>query len=154
MTPDRKEMDRALKAILVPAIREMGFAGTLPHFRRRAPGEYQLVMLFFDRYGGAFYIEGGRLTDAEFQRKKEAWRERGVELQEGKLTVGHCSRRRRFGRPGTDNDRWFKFGPRNYQAGPSGHEPKTNVFYEAIAQEALEAFVADAPAFFGATGPR
>ena len=141
-------MERALKAIVLPAIRKMGFSGALPHFRLRVTGEHQLIMIFFDRYGGGFYIEGGRLTEAEFERKKQRWRERGSELKEEELTVGHCARRRRFGSLSADKDRWFRFGPRSHEAGQSEHEPKSSEFYEAIAQEALQAFETHAPAFF------
>ena len=31
---DRREMDAAIKAVVVPALRAKGFAGSFPHFRR------------------------------------------------------------------------------------------------------------------------
>ena len=53
-------MQRALKEIVVPRIRSMGFVGSFPHFRRKVATEYQVLMVGFDKYGGSFYASSGK----------------------------------------------------------------------------------------------
>ena len=61
MSPSRKAMEQALRAVAVPAIRELGFTGSFPHFRRRGKDEVQFLMFGFHKYGGSFYVQAGRL---------------------------------------------------------------------------------------------
>lgn len=53
-------MIRALKAIVVPVLREHGFKGSFPHFRRSADDRIDLFSFQFDRWGGGFLIEISR----------------------------------------------------------------------------------------------
>jgi hypothetical protein len=57
MSEDRKKMNKALKGIVVPQLRERGFKGSLPHFRRASRAKIDLLTFQFDRYGGGFVIE-------------------------------------------------------------------------------------------------
>ena len=52
----RADMDAALKGVLVPHLRAMGFAGSLPRFRRERNGAIELLTVSFSKYGGAFDI--------------------------------------------------------------------------------------------------
>jgi hypothetical protein len=52
-------MDQALKSAFVPALRESGFRGTYPHFRREGPTHVEVVGVQFSQWGGQFYIEVG-----------------------------------------------------------------------------------------------
>ena len=59
MTLPRPEMDQALKSAFVPCLRELGFRGTYPHFRREGPTHIEVVGVQFSQWGGQFYIEVG-----------------------------------------------------------------------------------------------
>jgi len=50
-------MIAALKNVFVPALRERGFKGSLPHFRRIANEQIDLLTIQFDKWGGGFVIE-------------------------------------------------------------------------------------------------
>jgi hypothetical protein len=59
MSSGRDEMIKALKSILVPLLREKGFKGSFPHFRRLLETRIDLISFFFDKYGGGFIVEIG-----------------------------------------------------------------------------------------------
>jgi hypothetical protein len=59
MASGRDEMIKALKSILIPLLREKGFKGSFPHFRRRLETRIDLIFFFFDKYGGGFIVEIG-----------------------------------------------------------------------------------------------
>ena len=46
-----------LKKIVVPGLRERGFKGSFPHFRRISEKKIDLITFQFHRYGGGFVIE-------------------------------------------------------------------------------------------------
>lgn len=50
-------MIAALKAVFVPVLRERGFKGSFPHFRRIRPDRIDLLTVQFDKWGGGFVIE-------------------------------------------------------------------------------------------------
>ena len=52
-----KAMRQSLQRRVVPALRQRGFTGSLPHFRRITPLKTDLMTFQFDRYGGGFVIE-------------------------------------------------------------------------------------------------
>jgi hypothetical protein len=54
---ERDKMIASLKAIVVPILREKGFKGSFPHFRRIKDNKIDLMTFQFDRYGGGFVIE-------------------------------------------------------------------------------------------------
>ncbi len=47
----------SLRGLFVPALRERGFKGSLPHFRRPLKDRIDLLTVQFDRSGGGFFIE-------------------------------------------------------------------------------------------------
>lgn len=53
----REEMDAELKNTVVPVLRQLGFKGSFPHFRRPSPAAIDLLTFQFDRNGGGFVIE-------------------------------------------------------------------------------------------------
>lgn len=55
MKPD--EMNSSLKKVFVPALRQRGFKGSLPHFRRPTREQIDLLTIQFDKWGGGFVIE-------------------------------------------------------------------------------------------------
>ena len=60
----RDEMNRALNARFVPALRQLGFKGALPHFRRRRDDRQWLDNLY-----GAHLTKCGRHCLVDLQRK-------------------------------------------------------------------------------------
>lgn len=88
----RKDMDAALKAEIVPALRSSGFKGSYPNFRRTVGGRLDLLSFGFDRYGGGFRMELGQSAAGAFTTH---W---GKTLPESKAHVGYL---------GTDQRSWL-----------------------------------------------
>src|SRR5215471_550489 len=57
MGNSREQMIAALREIVVPVLREMGFSGSFPHFRRFRDTRIDLLTFQFNRYGGSFVVE-------------------------------------------------------------------------------------------------
>ncbi|MDM0071853.1 DUF4304 domain-containing protein [Variovorax sp. J31P207] len=91
MTLPRKEMDAALKAVLVPRLRELGFKGSYPHFVRDSVDHVHVVGLQFSQWGGQFYIEVGLGSKSGFALAD------GTHVPGHRLKYYHVPRRRRFG---------------------------------------------------------
>ncbi len=53
----RSEMQQSLKERVIPVLREKGFKGYFPHFRRIVGGQVHLLTFQFDKWGGGFVIE-------------------------------------------------------------------------------------------------
>jgi hypothetical protein len=53
----KQDMISSLKRLFVPALRERGFKGSLPHFRRAASDRIDLLTIQFYKWGGGFVIE-------------------------------------------------------------------------------------------------
>lgn len=60
MLSPRELMDVALKAAVVPVLRESGFTGAYPHFRRAHVTHVDLLTFQFDINGGGFLVEMAR----------------------------------------------------------------------------------------------
>ncbi|MEY8738422.1 DUF4304 domain-containing protein [Bacillales bacterium AN1005] len=54
---ERKKMDNALKQVVIPTLREQGFKGSLPHFRRINENNIDLITFQFNKWGGSFIVE-------------------------------------------------------------------------------------------------
>lgn len=50
-------MNAALNDSVVPVLREMGFKGSLPHFRRERDEHIDLLTVQYNKYGGSFLVE-------------------------------------------------------------------------------------------------
>ena len=57
MSVARKKVVTALKAELAPRLRERGFTGSFPHFRRIGVSRIDLLSVSFDRSGDGFFVE-------------------------------------------------------------------------------------------------
>lgn len=101
-TSPRQAMTAELKRVVVPVLRELGYTGTFPHFRRTRGKRVALLSFQFSSWGGKFCIEvrtfpadglgaGGAVIPAE--------RVRIVDLVP----------RERIGPEDGDGDRWFDF---------------------------------------------
>lgn len=96
----------ALNAIVVPVLRERGFKGSFPHFRRPSVFKIDLLSFQFDKWGGGFLIEIS--ICAEFGITTY-W---GEEIPANKVRAldNHPDRRHRI-KPGKGSSRedWFRF---------------------------------------------
>lgn len=103
---DRKAMDAAIKAVVVPVLREKGFAGSFPHFRRTSVRGMDLLTFQFDRHGGGFIIE---ISCCASDGVTTLW---GKHIPATKVTAWDLlpNRRHRIQpRPGSGRDSWFRF---------------------------------------------
>ena len=57
MSKERDKMIEALQKSAIPKLREMGFKGSFPHFRRASETRIDLLTFQFDKWGGGFIIE-------------------------------------------------------------------------------------------------
>ena len=104
MKPDA--MIASLKRLFVPALRERGFKGSLPHFRRLRNDQIDLLTVQFDRYGGGFVIEISRCAP---EGMTTSW---GKKIPPNKVTAWdmHPKERPRLGAPSPQEDgHWFRF---------------------------------------------
>jgi hypothetical protein len=136
MSEHRERMMSAFKTRFVPALRERGFVGSFPHFRRRRPSRVDYLMVQFYSAGGSFVVEVGRTGPNGFT--EGPWKDLSVD----KINVGHIFHDRRRLEPrdahgGWRGGDWFEFGPRSYDP-PQTVKPQE--FYNAVADQALAIF--------------
>jgi hypothetical protein len=105
MVDARKEMNDALKAEVVPALRKWGFKGTFPHFHREVDQHVDLLSFQFRLAGGSFVVE---LSYAEPGRENVYI---DKEAPASKLRASQTSKRLRLGAEGPGSDSWFSFEP-------------------------------------------
>lgn len=101
-------MQRALQTRAVPQLRERGFRGSFPHFRRVGSVQTDLLTFQFNKWGHSFIIELGRTTGGPYQDAKgqiipatelSTW---NLALQDrARLHAGRSAR----------CELWFTFGP-------------------------------------------
>jgi hypothetical protein len=106
MTASRKDMEKALKALVLPTLRRAGFKGSYPHLRRIARQGIDVLTFQFDRHGGGFVIEIARCPSDGIVTY---W---GKAISADKVTVWdiHPSKRKRiqeYDSSGTDG--WFRY---------------------------------------------
>ena len=141
MSAHRDAMMAALKQMFVPMLREKGFAGAFPHFRRRLDSRIDFLDVQFAREGGRFCLNIGQTGPEGL--KDPAW----PELTIAETTVGHLHDRSRV-HWGFFLKQWFDFGPRSYDP-PKDVKPPSH--YEAIAAQAAKAFEKDGERWFSRT---
>lgn len=100
MKPDA--MMASLKNLVVPVLRERGFKGSFPHFRRLKNDQIDLLTFQFDRHGGGFVIEISKCPPEGFTT---AW---GKQILPNKVTAWDMNERHRLGAP-AGGDHWFRF---------------------------------------------
>jgi hypothetical protein len=103
----RKKMNKALTATVIPKLREIGFKGSFPHFRRVTQIEVHLITFQFDRNGGGFVIEIAKSPNQPF---KTSW---GAIIEPNKLTAHDLNKRTRIHPKGllknSATDDWFRY---------------------------------------------
>jgi hypothetical protein len=105
MNPQRKAMNDAFRMSVVPVLRQMGFQGSLPHFRRCLPDRIDLLTIQFKSSGGSFVAE---IASSGPNGVIMSW---GEEIPPNKVTAQHVSpvQRPRLRPPNAMDDYWFEF---------------------------------------------
>lgn len=63
---DASQIRAALQAELVPLLRQRGFSGSFPNFRRVTDATISLLTVQLNKYGGSFTIEVGRAPASDY----------------------------------------------------------------------------------------
>ena len=104
---ERDEMIKNLNEIVVPALRQINFKGSFPHFRRFTSERINLLTFQFDRSGGGFVIEIANCKPDGFTT---SW---GQEIKPNKLTAHDLNNRKRIqSNMKTESsltDDWFRY---------------------------------------------
>jgi hypothetical protein len=98
----RDDMNRALKEVAVPALRALGFKGSLPHLHRQRADGYDLLSFQFRSDGGSFVVEVGRVGLAGILFA-------GRTIPANKLNTTYLEHRHRLGAPLSGGDHWYQF---------------------------------------------
>ncbi len=134
MHPVREKMNRALKAIAVVKLRQLGFKGSFPHFRRIYQEHADLAVFQFNKYGGSFVVEIASLTTEQVAAHWKA------DLSLNNATVYDANKRHRLGAVG-DGDNWFVFGMENDK--PNHEQVEADSVYESIAERVAALFASE-----------
>jgi hypothetical protein len=101
-------MISALKAVVVPRLRESGFLGSFPHFRRPKAACIDLLTFQFDKKGGGFLVE---IAQCPVDGITTHW---GKHIGPDKVTawdVTSTQRVRLKPHAGSNTDSWFRYDP-------------------------------------------
>ena len=105
---NREKMNQTFRERIVPALRDRGFKGSMPHFRRVIDDTMHLMTIQFRSAGGSFVAEIAKCSAGEH---KTSW---GKVIPESKMNVGYLPPRSRIrlGAPDGFGDHWFDFAGR------------------------------------------
>lgn len=113
MGKERDLMIKELKLFVIPYLKEIGFTGKFPHFRRINKERIDLLTFQFDKYGGGFAIEIAKYPNKFFTTY---W---GKKIPQDKITAFdlHPSERHRLGckdpKSKWGSDYWFRYDKLN-----------------------------------------
>lgn len=100
-------MVKCLNEIVVPALRNLDFKGSFPHFRRIKDDRINLLTFQFDRSGGGFVIE---IANCRSDGITTAW---GLEIKPNKVTAHDVNKRKRIqsnmDTTSSLTDDWFRY---------------------------------------------
>jgi hypothetical protein len=103
----RDAMIEELKRTVVPVLRDLGFRGSFPHFRRSGDKQIDLLTFQFASGGGRFVVEVGKFPADGYELA-------GAHLSPEKVKMRHLLRRLRLGAKGVNDDHWFDFEDGDY----------------------------------------
>lgn len=103
-----RKIIQSLKNILVQKIKQLGFSGVFPHFRRKNNDRYEFLSFQFNRNGGSFVVEIGFITPSHL----DEWEK---ELSFEKLNYGNTpvENRLRIKPQNAPEDFWFEYSQLN-----------------------------------------
>ena len=100
---ERERMDEALREITVPFLREKGFNGSLPHYRRKRSDRINLLTIQHSLHAARFVVE---IANAPLSGIMTSW---GEEITPGKINAHHTGQRLRLGSETYKADYWFEY---------------------------------------------
>ena len=104
---NRDEMVKKLNEIVVPALRQLGFKGSVPHLRRLTKDRINLLTFQFDRHGGGFVIEIANCNTTDYKTASDRL------IAPGKLTAHDFYIRKRIQAnmktSNSSTDDWFRY---------------------------------------------
>ena len=103
--PTREDMIAVLKNIVVPELRQRGFTGAFPHFRRLHTEKIDLMSFQFDKWGGGFIVE---ISKCGPEGVTVAY---GKKIPPSKITAQHLNPRDRLrlGCEGPSTENWYRY---------------------------------------------
>ena len=107
MSESRDAMIAELKLCVVPVLRELGFKGSFPNFRRNGANQVDLLAFQFSMAGGQFVIEIGKFPSAGYELY-------GKLIPAADVKMRHVLRRLRLGATDEGSDHWFNFESGKY----------------------------------------
>ncbi len=120
---DRKEkrqrIDKALSEIIIPFLRENGFKGSMPHFRRKQSDRINLLTFQHSLNEAKFVIE---IANCHSEGTTSSW---GKVIPKNKVTAHDMSDRLRLGSERNNTDYWFDYS-------------KTSIFSDVFEKRAME----------------
>lgn len=96
-------MDNAIKEITIPFLREQGFKGSLPHFRRFKEDRINLLTFQFSLSSSKFVVE---ISNCSPNGIVTPW---GKEISPSKCSAHDMYKRLRIGSIKNKGDYWFDF---------------------------------------------
>ena len=100
----RNEMMAEIKSKVIPALRDLGFKGAIPHLYRVADNDHvDLVTLQFASAGGSFVVEIG-FADP---KRENIYLDKGAPHKN--LRISQTINRRRLGANSESSDYWFVY---------------------------------------------
>lgn len=130
-------MEVALKKIVIPELRTLGFRGSFPHFRRVRKQRIDLLSFQFYSSGGSFVVEVSS-CGPEGTRWSGPEKAKANEVDGKRLRLGAD--------PSGALDHWFQFGLRNYEQGHEKVGPQSH--YDAVAQSVRGSICSEAEPYW------
>ncbi len=123
MSDEKDHMGEVLKEKVIPLIRNRGFTGSFPHFKRVKNSQIDLITFQFDKWGSGFVVEIAKCLPGG---TNNVW---GKKIDPKKVTAWdiHPDNRLRLGSAGEEIDYWFRYDT----------EPLTSSRYTDIAEKII-----------------
>jgi len=99
----REKMDLAIKEILILFLRQKGFKGSYPHFRREQNNDLNLLTFQFSLYASKFVVE---ICNCPTEGYQPGW---GKFLKPAECRVNYFGKRLRVGSLKNKKDCWYSF---------------------------------------------
>ena len=131
MSEEHERMVKALKEIVVARLREQGFKGSFPHFRRPGEEKIDLLTFQFDKWGGGFIIEISKCPPGGITTYLGKELPPDMQIPPNKVTAWHMHPSERFRlQPGHSGSPagWFRYD----------YSPGSGDVFEKTAKEVLQ----------------
>ena len=96
-------MNKAIKEIIIPYLRDEKFKGSFPHFRREKNGKLNLLTFQFSLYSPQFDVE---ISNCPTNGMKTSFEK---EIKPAECRVNYMGNRMRIGNLKNETDYWYDF---------------------------------------------